>query len=142
MRASTAQGYPAKGINAWAKLSGLEDATLTKLKRPIEALTAWLAKGKFRHQPVKTLTREHVKLALREATNWSNRTFNNNVSALSTVFIFLEAEKIISDIPTKGIVRKKTKSKKHRNHTPAQFEKVRKIMKDDDPLKPLSLVGT
>lgn len=115
----------------------MEDATLTKLKRAIEALTDWLAKGKLQHQPVKTLTREHVKLALREASEangWSNRTFNNNISALSTVFIFLEAEKIISDIPTKGIVRKKTKSKKHRYYTPAQFEKVRNIMNEDDPL--------
>jgi site-specific recombinase XerD len=58
----------------------------------------------------------------------NNRTFNNNLSALATVFIFLENEKIIKDIPTKGITKKKSKSKKHRYYDPQQFEKVRKVL--------------
>ena len=116
---------------------GLEEATLTKLKRAIEVLTTWLGKSNRQHDPVQTITRDDVKAALREASEantWTNRTFNNNLSALATVFIFLESEKIITTIPTKGITKKKSKSKKHRYYDPQQFERVRKVMKEDDPL--------
>ena len=116
---------------------GLEDATLTKLERAIEVLTVWLGKTNRQHDPVQTIRRDDVKAALREASDanaWSNRTFNNNLSALATVFIFLESEKIITAIPTKGITKKKSKSKKHRYYDPPQFERVRKVMKEEDPL--------
>jgi integrase len=116
---------------------GLEAATLTKLRRAIEALTAYLTKHNLQHASVKTITRDHIKAALRKASDenqWSNRTFNNNKTALSTLFIFLQNEKIISDLPTGGIEKKKTKSKKHRYYDPEQFERVRKVMKEDDPL--------
>lgn len=116
---------------------GLEDATMTKLKRAIALMTAYLTTHNIQHGPVKNLTKKHVQNALREESDreeWSNRTFNNNVSALATVFIFLESEKIITDIPTKGIVKKKSKSKKHRYYDPEKFEKVLRIMKADDPL--------
>ena len=116
---------------------GLEDATLGKLKRAIEVMTDWLTKRNLQHEPIKTVTKDVVKIALREASEtnaWSNRTFNNNKSALSTVFTFLETEKLILENPTKGIVKKKTKSKKHRYYDPEQFEKVRKVMQKDDPL--------
>jgi integrase len=116
---------------------GLEEATLTKLNRAIEALTQYLTKLNLQDQPVKVVTRDHIKFALREAAKeneWSNRTFNNNKTALSTVFIFLEKEKIIDDIPTEGVETKKTKSKKHRYYDPEQFARVRKVMKEDDPL--------
>lgn len=116
---------------------GLEEATLTKLNRAIEALTQYLTKLNLQDQPVKLVTRDHVKFALREAAKeyeWSNRTFNNNKTALSTVFIFLEKEKIIDEIPTEGVESKKTKSKKHRYYDPEQFERVRKVMREDDPL--------
>jgi site-specific recombinase XerD len=109
----------------------LEDVTLTKLKRAIEVLTVLLGKTHRQHDPVQTITRDDVKAALREASYanaWSNRTFNNNLSALATVFIFLESEKIIKDISTKGITKKKSKSKKHRYYDPQQFEKVRKVL--------------
>jgi len=120
----------------WAQ-RGLEEATLNKLKRAIEAMTEWLSKANRQHDPVQTITRDDVKTALRtasDANSWSNRTFNNNLSALATVFIFLESEKIIKDIPTKGIPKKKSVSKKHRYYDPEQFERVRKVMKEDDPL--------
>jgi len=123
-------------IQEWEQ-RGLEDATLTKLKRAIEALTAYLTKHNLQHQPVTVITRDHVKAALREASDangWSNRTFNNNRTALATLFIFLHSEKIIPDIPTGKIEKKKTKSKKHRYYDPEQFERVRKVMKEDDPL--------
>jgi len=123
-------------IQEWEQ-RGLEAATLTKLKRAIEALTQYLTKHNLQHVPVKTITRDHVKAALREASDeneWSNRTFNNNKTALSTLFIFLHSEKIIPDIPTDKIEKKKTKSKKHRYYDPEQFERVRKVMKEEDPL--------
>ncbi len=100
-------------------------------------MTDYLKKNGLQHAPVKTITRDQIKFALREAANeyeWSNRTFNNNKTALSTMFIFLETEKIITDIPTERIETKKTKSKKHRYYDPEQFERVRKVMKADDPL--------
>ena len=123
-------------IQEWEQ-RGLESATLTKLKRAIEVLTIYLTKRNLQHESVKTITRDHVKSALREASDeyaWSNRTFNNNKSALSTVFIFLESEKITSDNPTKRIEKKKQISKKHRYYDPTQFKNVRKVMLEDDPL--------
>jgi hypothetical protein len=123
-------------IQEWEQ-RGLGSATLTKLKRAIEVLTIYLTKHNLQHESVKTITREHVKSALRQASDeysWSNRTFNNNKSALSTVFIFLESEKITSDNPTKRIEKKKQISKKHRNYDPTQFKNVRKVMLEDDPL--------
>ena len=100
-------------------------------------MTIYLTKRNLQHESVKTITRDHVKSALREASDeyaWSNRTFNNNKSALSTVFIFLESEKITSDNPTKRIEKKKQISKKHRYYDPTQFKNVRKVMLEDDPL--------
>ncbi|HVU93752.1 MAG TPA: site-specific integrase [Puia sp.] len=123
-------------IQEWEQ-RGLEDATLTKLKRAIEALTAYLTKRNMHHEPVTIITEDHVTAALREASTangWSNRTFNNNKTALSTLFKFLEKKRIIADIPTAGIEKKKTKSKKHRYYDPEQFDRVRKVMKEDDPL--------
>jgi integrase len=116
---------------------GLEPATIIKLRRAIEVLTAYLTKAKLQHTPVKTINRDHIKAALREASDefaWSNRTFNNNKTGLSTMFIFLKNEKITADNPAAGIEKKKSKSKKHRYYDPQQFERVRKIMKEDDPL--------
>jgi integrase len=123
-------------IQEWEQ-RGLEEATLTKLKRAVDALKAYLTKHNMQHAPVRQITRDHVKAALREesdANGWSNRTFNNNRTALATLFIFLEKEKIISDIPTEGIEKKKTKSKKHRYYDPEQFKQVRKAMMEHDPL--------
>ena len=116
---------------------GLEDATLTKLKRAIEVLVTFLTKIGKQHESVKLITREHIKAALRQASDefeWSNRTFNNNKAALSTVFIFLESEKIVDSNPTENIEKKRTKSKKHRYYDPKQFERIREVMKEDDPL--------
>lgn|GEM_PF-1997896 len=116
---------------------GLETATLTKLKRAIEVLTVYLTKLNLQHEPVKIITRDHIKSALRQASDefgWSNRTFNNNKSGLSTVFIFLESEKIVDGNPTEKIEKKKTKSKKHRYYDPEQFDRIREVMKKDDPL--------
>jgi site-specific recombinase XerD len=116
---------------------GLEDATLTKLKRAIEVLVTFLTKIGKQHESVKLITREHIKAALRQASDefeWSNRTFNNNKAALSTVFIFLESEKIVDSNPTENIEKKRTKSKKHRYYDPKQFERIREVMKQDDPL--------
>lgn len=116
---------------------GLEKATLIKLKRAIAILTNYVMKLGIQHEPARQLTKKHVQNALREESEregWSNRTFNNNASALSTVFIFLESEKVVTDNPTKGIVRKKSKSKKHRYYDPEQFENVRQVMKAEDPL--------
>lgn len=65
-----------------------------------------LTKLNLQHEPVQIITRDHIKSALREASDeyeWSNRTFNNNKTASATVFIFLEKEKIIQEIPTEGI---------------------------------------
>jgi integrase len=123
-------------IQEWEQ-RGLEPATLSKLKRAIEVLTTYLTRHNLQHNPVKSLTRDHIKAALRDASNeyeWSNRTFNNNKTSLSTMFIFLEKEKIITDIPTEGIEKKKTKSRKHRYYDPEQFERVRKVMQEEDPL--------
>jgi hypothetical protein len=67
-------------IQEWEE-RGLEEATLTKLKRAIEVLTDYLKKNGLQHAPVKTITRVHIKFPLREAADeyeWSNRTFNNN----------------------------------------------------------------
>jgi integrase len=78
-----------------------------------------------------------VQLALQEESErekWSNRTFNNNVTALSTVFNFLEDEKIIPENPTKKITRKKAKAQKHRYYDPERFKKVRAVMQQQDPL--------
>ena len=50
------------------------------------------------------------------------------------MFIFLETEKIITNIPTKGIEKKRTVSKKHRYYDPEQFKRIRKVMNEDDPL--------
>ena len=123
-------------VQEWEQ-RGLEEATLTRLKRAIEVLVGYLTKHNLHHAPVKSITRDHVKAALREANDaneWSNRTFNKNRTALATLFIFLEKEKIIDDIPTEGIEKKKTKSKKHRYYDSEQFERVCKVMKQDDPL--------
>ena len=100
-------------------------------------LTTYLTKANLQYSPVKAITRDHVKAALREASDefaWSNRTFNNNKTGLSTMFTFLSNEKIATGNPTAGIEKKKSKSKKHRYYDPQQFERVRKIMKEDDPL--------
>jgi integrase len=116
---------------------GLEAATLTKLKRALEILKDYLSKRNLQHQPVTVVTRDIVKGALREASeanDWSNRTFNNNRTALATVFLFLEKEKIVSDVPTEGIDKKKVKAKKHRYYDSEQFERVRKILQKEDPL--------
>lgn len=116
---------------------GLEAATLTKLKRALEILTSYLYKRNLQHEPVTVVTRDIVKGALREASEankWSNRTFNNNRTALATVFIFLEKEKIVTEVPTEGIDKKKTKAKKHRYYDAEQFERVRKILHAEDPL--------
>ncbi|HEV2354529.1 MAG TPA: site-specific integrase, partial [Puia sp.] len=116
---------------------GLEPSTLTKLKRAIEVLTAFLTKIGKQQESVKSITREHVKAALRQASEefeWSNRTFNNNKAALSTLFTFLESEKIVDANPTDKIDKKKTKSKKHRYYNPEQFARIREVMKEDDPL--------
>jgi len=93
---------------------GLEDATLTKLKRAIEVLVTFLTKIGKQHESVKLITREHIKAALRQASDefeWSNRTFNNNKAALSTVFIFLESEKIVDSNPTENIERREQNRK-------------------------------
>ena len=124
-------------IQEWEQ-RGLEAATLTKLKRAIEVLTAYLTKRNLQHESINVVTRDHVKGALREASDeyeWSNRTFNNNKSALSTVFIFLESEKIAANNPTERIEKKKQLSKKHRYYDPTQFKNVRKVMQQDDPLE-------
>ena len=123
-------------IQEWEQ-RGLEPATLTKLRRAIEVLTVFLTKANLQHSPVRTITRDHIKAALRQASEefaWSNRTFNNNKTALSTLFTFLESEKITADNPTAGIEKKKTISKKHRYYDAKQFDRVRKVMKEDDPL--------
>ena len=80
---------------------GLEPATLIKLRRAIGVLTTYLTKANLQHSPVKAITRDHVKAALREASDefaWSNRTFNNNKTGLSTLFTFLRNEKITARI--------------------------------------------
>ncbi len=53
---------------------------------------------------------------------------------MSTLFIFLESEKIVDGNPTEKIEKKKTKSKKHRYYDPEQFDRIREVMKEDDPL--------
>lgn len=116
---------------------GLEDSYLSKLKRAIEVLTAWLAVRNFQHQPVKTITKKYIELALREASNlnqWSNRTYNNNLTALVTVFAFFKKEKMISENPTADIEKKKSKSKKHTYYDPDRWNLVRDLMKKHDPL--------
>lgn len=116
---------------------GLEGATLVKLHRAIDVLTEWLTSRNFQHEPVKSITKKYLQLALKDASNlyaWENRTYNNNLTALATLFNFLVKEKIIPESPVTDIDRKKTKSKKHRYYDPPRFEKVRKIMEELDPL--------
>lgn len=123
-------------IQEWEQ-KGLEDSYLTKLKRAIELLTEWLTVRNFQHQPVTTITKKYIQMALRDASNlhqWENRTYNNNLTALVTVFTFFKDEKMIPENPTEGIDKKKAISKKHRYYDPDRFDLVRDIMKKDDPL--------
>lgn len=116
---------------------GLENSYLIKLKRAIEVLTDWLAARKLQHEPITTITDKHIKLALRDASNlnqWSNRTYNNNLTALVTVFAFFKKEKMIPDKPTEDIEKKKSKSKKHKYYDPDRFNLVRDLLRKNDPL--------
>jgi integrase len=116
---------------------GLEASYLTKLKRAIEVLTEWLTLRNFQHQPVTTITKKYIELALREASNlhqWENRTYNNNMTALVTVFSFFKKEKMIPENPMVDIEKKKSKSKKHRYYDPERFDQVRTLLQKNDPL--------
>lgn len=105
----------------------VSDTNLCKNGHPGTAVPLLDMLDKHR-QPSGSSNTFHVKAALREASeenSWSNRTFNNNKTALFTLFLFLQSEKIISDVPTEKIEKKKMKSKKHRYYDPEQFKRVR-----------------
>jgi integrase len=97
----------------------------------------WLTARKMQNDPAGSLQKKYVELALQEAAKvnkWSNRTYNNNLTFLKTALKFLFDEGIIPKSPGAGISKKKSKSKKHRYYDPENFAKVRKLMKEHDPL--------
>jgi len=116
---------------------GNEKQTTAVYKRAVDLLAGWLTARSLQNEPIGSITRKHVELCLQEKSAkeaWSNRTYNNTVTLLSTCFNFLKAEEIIVKNLCDGILRKKAKSKKHRYYDPERFDLVRKLMKEKAPM--------
>lgn len=116
---------------------GNEPATLAYYKRAVGHLLEWLKLRNMQNDPAGSLHKKHVELALQEAAKvgqWSNRTYNNNLSFLRTGLKFMVDEGMAVKNAGTGVTKKKSKSQKHKFYDERKFTQVRQLMKDNDPL--------
>lgn len=115
---------------------GIDPRSVAKYQESVNVLIDWLKARNLQNVEAKLITKHHLESCLRYAMKdrkWSNRHFNNVKSFLSTAFIYLQDQKIITDNPCKGIGKKKTLAKKHKAYDKETLPKVLKEMKDNDP---------
>lgn len=123
-------------LQIWAD-RGNEPETLAKYKSAAALFTDWLKERMLDNSPINDVKRKWVELCLAENSTlakWSNRTYNNQLIFLRTIFTFLVKEDIIKKNPATDIDKKRTKSKKHKYYDDKKFKSIRELMAQHDPL--------
>ena len=122
-------------MSAWQD-RGLDGATLKKYRQTVDLFTAWLISKGLQFTPAAEITSGHVQQFLQHSKtslDWSNRTFNNYKTFLSTCFIFLQKKQIILVNPCGDVATQRTVAKKHKYYDPATLKKVMAYMEKHDP---------
>lgn len=116
---------------------GLKPRSLDKVTRIAEQLLAYVKARNEQDEPTTLIDIDYLEEYLSWMAKdraWSNRTYNNELTNLATMFIFFKDKlRIISALPTDGIDRKSVKSTKHRYYPKSLFEKLQKVLSKKDP---------
>lgn len=118
----------------WAD-RGLEPATLTRYESVADRFNSWLSKAGLQFTPAENITIKHIEAELKyykKENEWSNRTYNNELDFLSTIFTFLLKKKIVKDNPCTDVDKQKSASKKHRYYDAKLFTKIKEVMLKED----------
>lgn len=118
----------------WAT-RGLEPSSLAKYERTADRLVAWLSAVSLQHKPAEFITTNHIEACVayyKKENKWTNRSYNNELTFLATIFNFLLRKKIIKDNPCTGIDKQKAASKKHRYYDAKMLAIVKQALLRDD----------
>lgn len=113
----------------WGR-KGLSESHYNKLVRASDRLLTTCKILNIQDKGLNVLTSDIISKhldRLADSENWSNRTYNNELDCLTTMFNFLKWDGI------KEISPKKTKPTKHKFYGEQLFNKAREIMAKEDP---------
>lgn len=115
----------------WAN-KGLETASIIKYYRTADRLTKYLTDRKLQQAEPDEIGKGFIERYLDEL-DLSNRSYNNELSFLSTMFKFLVESQIMTRNPCAGVAKKKVKVSKHRYYDERLFPKLREVLTEHDP---------
>jgi integrase len=119
--------------------------SLAKMLRTTNRFLAWLTNRDFHHQPVISITPEHIEKYLFEmkkgvpskqgkpAKAWTNKTFNNEKGFLSMMFNFFLKRTITRTNPVLDVKKLRVVNRKNKYYNNQEFELVRNTLATEDP---------
>lgn len=117
----------------WAQ-RGIEASSFYKYERCCERFGAWLIKKGIQNNPTDSINEGVIESYLTESSRkWSNRSYNNELLFLNTIFRFLKKKQIIRNNPCEEVDRKKVITTKHKYYDDAKLTKLMEALKKDDP---------
>lgn len=110
---------------------GLQESSMVKYNRVVNMFIQWLNERGLQNEPIENIKRKHVEQCLydnKKTNKWSNRTFNNSLDFLNTVFLFLVKNEIAVTNPCVSIDSLQSASKKHKFYDEKTLAKVKEKM--------------
>lgn len=114
---------------------GLEGPSLTRYESVADRLSAWLTLAGLQHTPAEQINISHIEAELshyKKKSSWSNRTYNNELNFLATIFKFLLKKKIVKDNPCTDVDKQKAQTIKHKYYDDKLLVKVKDAMFQHD----------
>lgn len=122
-------------VQKWRE-RGLEQRSVERYVNLTKAFLAWLTEMGLQHERANDILKKHIEIYLyqrKKERDWSNRSFNNQLTYLSTVFNFLDRNDIIHKNPCLAIEKLKFFTKKHRYYDEKTLVLIKETMAKDDP---------
>lgn len=114
---------------------GLELRTIRKYKYESNSFSRWLLKKNYSEYSITDISSQMIESYLNEKSKdkeWSNRTFNNSLTILRTIFNFFMKKKMIADNPMIEIEKRRSKSTKHKYYDGDKFRSILDLMQKKD----------
>ena len=121
---------------AYCDAKGLRPKTISAYKISVNLLRDYFLTGNKIYQPPASVEQADMEAFLNDNASkkkWSNRTYNNYLSDISTIFKWLVKKKKIPSNPLQDIEPKNTIATKNRYYDDATAEKVKALMRKENP---------
>lgn len=121
---------------AYCEHKGLRPKTISAYKISVNLLREYFLPGNKIYQPPAAFTQTDIENFLNDNTkakNWSNRTYNNYLSDIGTMFKWFLKKKKIKSTPLEDLEPKNTIATKNRYYDDVTAEKLKNHMKQVNP---------